>query len=163
MLTPARKLAAIAIACAASLLSVAPVASGSELGAQFEAAGLGDAHPLSDSQMSRFRGTGFATGLSSSVFSLLSQGHGISGPNPAASNGPGSFGDFLAALFGGLPPINLVAAELNDQPTVMLIGTAAQSLSCGSGITCPAGMTIYLSANNQLPPGALSLNLAITH
>jgi len=163
MLIPARKLVMVIVACAASLLSVASVASADDAGSQFEAVGLAGASPLQDTQMSELRGAGFATGLSAVLFSLMPRSDAASAPGAALSGGLGSSGNFLPTLLSGLPSINLVAAELNDQPTVMMIGTTPQSLSCGSGIACPTGTTVYLYANSNAPSGSLSLNVSISH
>jgi hypothetical protein len=163
MMIPARKLAAALAVAASGLLSLAPVASADDLNPQFEAVGLAGATPLADRSMDGSRGGGFATGLSGWLLSLLPGVDGSSTTAAASAGARGSPGSFLPALLEGLPAINLVAAQLNDQPTVMRIGTAAQSLGCGNGLSCPVGMNVSLYANNNAPAGSLSLNLDITH
>jgi hypothetical protein len=160
---PAAKLLIPLMAVVVALISALPVASADEVDPRFAAVGLTGASPLPDSQMDEARGAGFDTGLFAALFGLMPTGDGHALPGRAPSSGLGSFAELLSAFVDGLPPINLVAAEINDQPTVMLIGSAPQSLGCGSGISCPAGTTIYLSANNSLPPGGLSLDFTITH
>jgi len=160
---PAGKLLMALMAVAVCLISALSVASADEADPRFDAVGLTGASPLPDSQMNEERGAGFATGLPAALFGLMPPADGGSPPGRASSSGLGSFADFLSAFVGGLPPINLVAAELNDQPTVMRIGTTPQSLGCGNGLTCPVGTTVFLSASNIAPPGNLSLKLSLTH
>lgn len=162
MLIPARKLALAAIACASGLFLIAPAASADEVGALFEAAGLASVTPLTDQSMSQLRGGGFETALSGLLFGLLEQSDSASMAGAAPSGARGALESFFPAFLDELPSINLVAAELDDQPTVMRIGTAAQSLGCGNGLSCPAGMTVSLYANNNAPAGSLSLNLNLT-
>jgi hypothetical protein len=163
MLIPARKLAVALIACASGLLSVAPFASADDVSPQFKAVGLENAKPLTDQSMSQSRGGGFATGLSGLLYGLMPRAGNAATPGSAPSSARDSLGSFFPAFLEGLPAINLVAAELNDQPTVMRIGTAPQSLGCGNGLTCPAGMMVSLYANNNAPAGSLALNLNIAH
>lgn len=163
MLIPARKLAIAVIACATGLSAIAPAASADEVGALFEAAGLADATPLTDPSMSQLRGGGFETALSGLLFGLLQQSDGASMAGATPSGERGVLESFFPAFLDELPAINLVAAELNDQPTVMRIGIAPQSLGCGNGLSCPAGMSVSLYANNAAPAGDLAVNLTITH
>ncbi len=163
MMIPARKLAVAFIAAASGLLSLAPVASAEDLDPQFEAVGLAGATRLTDQGMEGSRGGGFATGLSGLLLSLLPGVDGRSMTAAAPAGARGSLGGFLPALLEGLPAINLVAAQLDDQPTVMRIGTGAQSLGCGNGLSCPVGMSVSLYANNSAPAGRFALNLDIAH
>jgi len=163
MMIPARRLAAALAVAASSLLSLAPGASANDLDPRFEAVGLAGATPLTDQGMEGSRGGGFATGLSGWLLSFLQGVDDRSMTAAAPAGARGSFGSFLPALLAGLPAINLVAAQLDDQPTVMRIGTAAQSLGCGNGLSCPVGMSVSLYADNNAPAGSFALNLDITH
>jgi len=163
MLFPAGKLLTPLMVVAVALISALPVASADEVDPRFAAVGLTGASPLPDSQMGEARGAGFEMGLFAALFGLMPPGDGHALPGRAPSSGLGSFAEFLSAFLDGLPPINLVAAEINDQPTVMRIGTTPQSLGCGNGLTCPAGTSVFLSASNAAPSGSLSLNVEITH
>jgi hypothetical protein len=163
MLIPARKLAIAVIACALGLFLIAPAASADEVGALFEAAGLASTTPLTDQSMSQLRGGGFETALSGLLFGLLEQSDGASVAGATPSGAHGVLESFFPAFLDELPAINLVAAELNDQPTVMRIGTVPQSLGCGNGLSCPVGMSVSLYADNNASAGSLLLNLNVTH
>jgi hypothetical protein len=162
MLIPARKLVMTMIACASGLLSVMSVARADDVSPQFEAVGVVAASPLPDDQMGELRGTGFADFLPAVLAGLVPRNDNAAASGLPLANGLGSIVSFLPALLDSLPPINLVAAQLNDQPTVMLIGTGPLSLGCGNGLSCPAGTTVSLYANNNAPAGSFSLNLALT-
>jgi hypothetical protein len=78
--------------------------------------------------------------------------------------GTGLLSSFIQNLLAALPPGNTVSAKLNQQAEVTLNGTGPQSLSCGNGITCPAGTTVNLFANNNAPSGSVSVvHLSISH
>ena len=77
--------------------------------------------------------------------------------------GTGLFGSAFLAFLNSLPPGNTVKAQLNDQTGFRTSTTMPVILSCGNGITCPAGMTVNLSANNNAPSGSVSVHLTITH
>lgn len=162
MLLPARKLAMAFVASAAGFFAVAPAASADEIGARFETVGLADATLLTDQSMSQLRGGGFETALAGLLFGLLQQSDGAAMARSAAGGAQSALEGFFPAFLDELPAINLVAAELNDQPTVMRIGTGPQSLGCGNGLSCPAGTDVSLYANNNAPAGSLTLNLNIT-
>jgi hypothetical protein len=76
--------------------------------------------------------------------------------------GTGTFGSALLAFLNSLPPGNTVKAQLNDQTGFRTSTTMPVVLSCGNGITCPAGMTVNLSANNNAPTGSVSVSVTRT-
>ncbi|HWA43744.1 MAG TPA: hypothetical protein VHA10_11075 [Hypericibacter adhaerens] len=159
MSLPARKLAVAFAAFVSSLFSAAALASAGEPSSPFAAAGLAEEQPLSDREMTALRGGGFVADLSAALQAGMNGG-GLVPQAIGAGNRSGA-GDWLSALFGGLPAVNLVAAQLNDQPTVMRIGIGPQSLGCGNGLSCPAGMIVDLAASNSGAAGDLSLNIAV--
>ena len=163
MLIPAPKFAAALIAAASCLFAILPVASADEIAPPFEAVGLASATPLTDQAMSQMRGAGFETALSGLLFALFTQSGDGSMARSTASGTQGVLESFFPTFLEELPAINLVTAELNDQPVVMRIGFGPQSLGCGNGLSCPAGTSVSLYANNNAPAGNLSLNLDITH
>ena len=138
MLIPARKLVLATVVCTGGLLSVASVALAGSASSKFDAVGLAGAVPLQDMQMSELRGTGL-------------------------------FGGSLQKFLGALPTGNTVRAQLNQQDEVIrhMDTPLPVSLSCSNGITCPAGTTVNLSANNNIPPGGVVIvvikHVIITH
>lgn len=76
--------------------------------------------------------------------------------------GTGIFGSAFQAFLNSLPPGNTVKAQLNDQTGFRTSTTMPVTLSCGNGITCPAGMTVNLSANNNAPSGNVTVSVTRT-
>lgn len=128
---------------AVSLVLARPAAAGPAApGATAFAAAVpvADAQMLSDAELGAVRAGGFLDGLISALVGAISASTtGVLAGLPSAGG-----------LLGGLPSLNLVQAQINDQPTITLMGTGPQSLT----LTGP-GYTIELSAGAG--PGAQAM------
>lgn len=102
---------------------------------------IADAQPLTDEELGAIRGAGFLDGLISALVGAVS----------ASTAGILAGVTSAGGLPGGLPSLNLVQAQINDQPTITLAGVDPQELSLSG-----PGYSIELSAGVVNGPQALA-------
>jgi hypothetical protein len=102
---------------------------------------IADAKALTDSELGSIRGAGFVDDLVSTIAGAVSASvAGILAGMPSAAGLPGAF-----------PNLYFVQAQINDQPTITLVGVTPQQLSLSG-----PGYSIELSAGVPITSQALA-------